>query len=751
VSRATPVQNITDDLSWAKGNHSLQFGANIRIIRNERTSFGNAFDNAVANPSFYSGGAGGSLSSPVNAFSPIGGSRSGVQNAVSALIGRFSQYTANFTFGQDGKLLSAGTPTARNFATEEYDGYVQDVWKARPNLTFTFGLRYSLSRPVYEKNGFEVKSNISLSQYFANRLQGAAAGVPFNDSITFNKSGPVNNAAPLYDWDKNNFQPRIAFAWTPKFQNGILGKLLGTREQSVFRGGFGITNDSYGEQLAVSFDLTNAVGFVSNFTTSANTYCTCSATCAAPRFTGFGQPVRGLPGVVLPANLNFPSQQPADGSRRIESSLDSKLVAPTNYAWNLTYERQLPHGLVVSASYIGRHATQLIATRDVMALNNLVDTKSGMDWYTAAGILEDLRRKGTPVSAVGNMPYFQNIFPANLASLLNSNYFGGKVINPAYNSTQAVYAMGFEVFDNDWTDTQDALDVATGKNLFFNPQYGALAAISSIGSSWYNAGTLSVRERLGSQLTMDFNYTYSHSMDDSSGLQSSTSTGGYGANFILNPIRQSDSYADSDFDIRHIVNFNTVWAVPFGQGRKYFSDSRGLANALIGGWQLSGIMRWNSGLPFGAPYDDARWATNWNAQSNAVRIKPIQACPTRGGIDAPKLFGCDPKGAYDSFRNAKPGETGDRSPFRLPGFFTLDMGVGKEFTIPGTEKQKLQLRFEVFNLTNTQSMGAIDTSRTGYGITIDPFNGATPPSNWSNFTGIQGKPREMQFGVRYSF
>jgi len=191
-----------------------------------------------------------------------------------------------------------------------------------------------------------------------------------------------------------------------------------------------------------------------------------------------------------------------------------------------------------------------------MALNNLVDTKSGMDWYTAAGILEDLRRKGTPVSAVGNMPYFQNIFPANLASLLNSNYFGGKVINPAYNSTQAVYAMGFEVFDNDWTDTQDALDVATGKNLFFNPQYGALAAISSIGSSWYNAGTLSVRERLGSQLTMDFNYTYSHSMDDSSGLQSSTSTGGYGANFILNPIRQSDSYADSDFDIRHIVNFN---------------------------------------------------------------------------------------------------------------------------------------------------------------------------------------------------
>src|SRR5712691_10280247 len=111
LSRKTPVQNFTDDLSWIKGDHTLQFGTNIRIIRNERTSSATAFDNAITNPSFYSGGAGASLSSPVNTFSPISGSRSGVQNAVTALIGRFSQYTANFTFARDGKLLAPGTPT----------------------------------------------------------------------------------------------------------------------------------------------------------------------------------------------------------------------------------------------------------------------------------------------------------------------------------------------------------------------------------------------------------------------------------------------------------------------------------------------------------------------------------------------------------------------------------------------------------------------------------------------------------------
>ena len=748
LSRTTPVQNFTDDLSWNRGNHTIGVGANIRLIRNTNIGFANAFDNAIANPSFYSGGAGASLSTPVNNFSPISGSRSGVQNAVSALIGRFSQYTANFTFGHDGSLLPAGSATNRTFATEEYDGYVQDVWRFRPNLTFTFGLRYGLGRPVYETKGFELRSNISLSDYFEKRLAGAKAGVPFFDPITFNLSGPANNAAPLYNWDKNNFQPRVAVAWTPKFKSGFLGKIFGSHDESVIRGGFAITNDQYGEQLAVNFDLANAVGFVSNFTTSANTFCTNNAACAAPRFTGFGQAVRPLPRVVVPGKLTFPSQQPADGSRRIETSFDSKLVAPTNYSWNVTYERQLPHGLVVQAAYLGRYAKDLIATRDVMALNNLVEPKSGMDWYTAAGILEQLRAAGTPVSAIQQIPYFQNLFPANLAALINTNYFGGTVLNPAYNATQAVYAMGFEVFDNDWTDTQDALDTAVGQNLFFNPQYGALSAYSSIAKSRYHAATISIRERLGKQLTFDFNYTLSHSLDDASGLQTS---GGYGAAFIHNPILQRQSYANSDFDIRHIINVNAIWEVPFGRGRRFFNNSGSVVDAILGGWQISSIYRWNSGLPVGAPYDDARWATNWNVQSNAIRIKPIKSCPDRGGLVTPKLFGCNPKGIYNSFRNARPGEAGDRNVFRLPGYLALDMGLAKEFRVPWSERQKLQLRFEAFNVTNTQRMGALDPSRTGYGITIDPFNGASPPSNWSNFTGIQGQPREMQFGFRYSF
>jgi hypothetical protein len=750
VSRKTPVKNITDDVSWVRGSHTFQFGGNIRLIKNNRISFANAYDSAVTNPSFYSGGAGTILSDLVNDFSPIAnGFESAVQNAATALIGRYSQYTARFTFAHDGAFQPAATPTDRTFATQEYDVYGQDIWKLTPNLTVTYGLRYSLSRPVYETKGFEVKPNIPLTDYFNQRVASAAAGVPFFDPITVDLSGPANGRSPLYRWDKNNFQPRVAVAWSPGFKKGLLARLFGVNHESVLRGGFGITNDYYGNQLAVNFDLNNQLGFSSQTTISANTYNI--GTRPAPLFTGFGQDVRSLPGITPPGTLTFPQQKPANDSRRIESTLDEALVAPINYSWNATFERQLPKGLVVQASYIGRLGRKLLAQRDIMALNNLVDPKSGMDWYTAAGILERLRAQGTSISAVQQIPYFANLYPADLAAQVNANYFGETVLNETLNQTQAIYQIALEVFGNDWTDTQDALDTGINAHYFFNPQYGALAAFSSIGNSSYHAGTVSVRERLGEKLTLDFNYTLSHSRDDASGLQTSglpAST--FGNGFILNPIRQHDWYADSDFDVRHIINVNAVWQLPIGRGQWLLGDTNRWVNGILGSWQLAGIYRWNSGLPAPNLFDDARWATNWNVQSSVVRTKPLQSCPTRGGLDAPKLFGCDPKGAYQSFRNALPGESGDRNVFRLPGYVSLDLGLSKSFNLPWGENQKFQIRWETFNVTNTQHFGKMDISRTGTGVTLDPST-ATPPSNWSNFTAIQGTPRVMQFGFRYSF
>ena len=777
LTRVTPVHNFTDDLSWIHGSHTIQFGANIRRINNARVSFANAFDNAITNPSFYLG-AGDHVSNQFQNYLTAnhlpGDATAGqslnsiaeVQNAGTAAIGRFSQYTANFTFGRDGSLLNAGAPSARNFATQAYEEYIQDAWKIHPNLTLTLGLRYSLERPVYETQGFEVQPTVPLGTYFQERLAAAAQGNNFAAPIVINRSGPANGGNPMYNWDKNNFQPRIAAAWSPHYSGGLLHAFFGDAGKSVVRGGFALTNDYYGEALAVDWDLNNTLGFTSNYTTPANTYDTVAGSPKplAPLFTGFNQPIRSLPNVVVPGSLQFPLSQPIDEGERIETSVDSDLHSPTEYVWNLTYEREMRAGMTLSVSYVGRSARGLLARRDVTAFNDVVDPKSGMDWYTAATILEKQRQLDVPTNQIASIPFFDNLFPGNLVTLLNNdpNILAG--FPSTWTPTQVFYGMQsrgggghptnpFAFFaGNDWTDAQAQIDIglfdAGLPTRFMQPQYGALSAWSTIANSNYNALAVSVRQRVKT-LTLDVNYTYGHSLDDASGLQGS---GGYaGAAFIENPIRQGASYANSSFDIRHVINALAVWQMPFGKGQALMNTQNKALDAIVGGWQLSGIYRWNTGLPVTSPYDDARWATNWNVQTRVTPLSQIQPCPDRTGT--PKFFGaCNIKALYQGFRNAYPGETGPRNYLRLPGYMNVDLGLAKSWTMPWSEKQLLQLRWDVFNVANHQPFGEVDTSRTGFGVARDPaLRNLNPPVNWSNFTQIQGQPRVFQVGARYSF
>lgn len=799
TSRVTPVHNITDDLSWIHGKHNIQFGVNVRKVDNSRVSFASAYDFAETNPSFYLN-TGGNVPNAFQSYLDDNGlpgdettgqslaSQLQVRNAGTAIIGRFTELTSNFTFDKGGNLLPAGTPTSRTFATQAYDGYLQDTWKVHPTLTLTLGLRYSLERPVYETQGYEVQPGIagssgckltSLSTYFTDRLAAAAQGNSFGDPICVSKSGPANGGPPMYSWDKNNFQPRLAVAWSPDGGSGFFGRLVGKGGTSVFRGGFALTNDYYGQALAVDWDLNNSLGFTSNFTNHANTFdINTDNRPLGPLFTGFGQDVRpliGSAGGTVPGNLQFPLEAtPLDGidnfGERIESSLDSGLHAPTEYVWNFTFERTLPKGAVFSASYIGRMGRSLLAHRDVAAFNNLRDPQTGLDWYSAATTLEKLRQQGVDISQVPSMipakvaQYFNNVFPAGMAQIIGD--YDGIPYDPSWSNAQAFYGEyqknplvtppDTQFFNaNDWTDVQAEADLAMAANdnglRFMQPQYGTLSAWSTIGFSNYHALTLSLRQRLSS-LTFDFNYTWSHSLDNASGLQGETFVGGNfqgNGSFIVNPIRPRDNYATSDFDVRHNINADAVWQLPFGRGRAFMGNPSKAADAILGGWQLSGIFRWNTGLPVTSPIDDGRWATNWDFQANVTPIKPIHSCPTRPVNGTPNLFGnCDITQIYQNFRNAYPGETGPRNYLRYPGYVDLDLGLGKSWRMPWSENHQLQLRWDVFNVTNTQHL----TGFSNNGVAADPgLTGATPPGDFYNLTQIQGQPRVMQIGARYSF
>ncbi len=750
LSRTTPVTNFLDDVSWIHKNHTFQFGTNIRLIRNHLIDFSKAYDNASTNYFFYAT-SGSSLLKGITGIAS--GYTTPVKAAVSSLIGRFSQYTNNFNFNRQFNLQDTGAPNVRTFATESYDLYFQDSWKVRPDLTMTYGLRYNLSTPVYETAGYQTKPNISLSQFFADRVAAAGMGQPYTKLLTVDLTGPVNGRGNAYPMDKKNFQPRLSLAYSPSFKSGFWHKLFGNEGDSVIRGGVGRISDYFGQALAVQFERNNTLGFSSSTTIAANTYN--ASTSPGPQFTGLGMTLRGLPGIPIQTSISFPQQKPADMKRRIESSLDADLQTPVNWVWDLSFGRKLKGGFYIEASYLGRRARHLIAVRDAATPVDLADPTSGQTWYRSAAILQNLALAGTPISAVPNLAFFDHFYPGLGSTFAdhfgNSDYAG---LTP----TQAVYA-SMSLIDTrfgdcsggaDWTSAQDCLDLATGIPYFYNQQYGALAAFSTIGNSIYHAGTITVRQRFKNKLTFDFNYTLSKSIDDASGLQDvadqnlSLYTGG---GLIISPFNPRAARAVSDFDIRHIINANAVWQLPIGRHQAFFSNMNKVVDTIFGGWQLSTIFRYNSGLPLSAPFDAGMWSTNWEIESFGVRARPIQTAPNRGGANPPNVFG-DPVAAYQSFRNSLPGENGDRNIMRLPGYIVLDAGLTKIFHMPWKENHRLELRWETFNVTNTQRMGAVEGGH--YDLDFDPQHG-TPAKVFGNFTGIQGTPRVMQFGLRYTF
>lgn len=743
-ARTNPTQNITDDLTWITGNHTFQFGTNIRLISNKRTSFGRSFDNATTNPSAYASNVARTV---INQYisAQTGESRSvasawdvPAQGALVALLGRLNGYGASFNFNRDGSILPAGEGVVREFKTEEYDFYAQDAWKIRPNLTLTLGLRYGLSMPVTETQGYETVPSIVLSDYLNRRIQYQEAGQQYTEELSIRLAGKANGLDSIYPLDKNNWQPRVSVAWSPEFDGGFWGKLFGTGSESVIRGGFSITNDYFGQQLATNWDGANTLGFGSTSAINVNTYNITNN--PAPPFTGLSQDIRSFPFINIPANLSFPLTAPQTfpGLGKIETSLDQNLVSPVNYSWNVSYGRRLPGNIWVDAAYVGRMARNLLAGRDVMMLSNPRDPVSGMTWREATTMLDRQLQAGVPGSQIQNIAFFDNLWQPGS---IDGTFFG-----EGWSNTRAIYEL--HQYAGDWTYLMSYISDYGLPNYFFQGQYDALSAFGTIGKSDYHGGTLSLRQRF-TGLTWDFNYTFSKSMDDSSGLQ----TGGlFGTTFILDAFDLDASRARSDFDIKHLINFNGIWDVPIGKGKYVGGDMPGWLDAIIGGWQLAGIVRYDSGRPFVGYFDGTGWQTNWQIRSFVTQTRALPNTGTyfgtasnscTSGCDIPNLFS-DPDAVYESFRTPHPGETGTRNPFNYPPSIQFDAGLAKSFKMPWKETHKVSIRWDVFNVTNSPIF-------TGQAGALIGYTGSSATTNFGRYTATRNDPRVMQFAFRYDF
>ena len=372
----------------------------------------------------------------------------------------------------------------------------------------------------------------------------------------------------------------------------------------------------------------------------------------------------------------------------------------------------------------------------MVAWNNITDPVSGIDWYAAAGMLEDMRRANVPIANVRPIPFFENLFRSNLAAQR------GQPTN-----TQAVYsiiarsAVGGRNFTdfNGWTPMQRSIleNHSVTPNLFVHPQYTSLFSWGTYAKSDYHAGALTFRQRLGTTLAYDVNYTFSKSMDDAS------SSGG----LILSPLIPEMNYKYSSFDARHMLNANFLFQLPVGKGRRFLSGISSWADAVLGGWQLAVIYRFSTGRPYDAPSESPRRSTNWLQPSRAILTRPLQFKVDRNTGQA---F-ADPVYAMQSFRASRPGEVGSLGVFRTLHTRNLDMTLSKSFTMPWSETHKLQFKWDVFNVANFQQLEIGSAFGSRYSIPIDP-DLTIPSDNFGViFNSIEGTPRRMQFGLRYEF
>lgn len=742
-----PVHNIVDDFSWKKGNHSFTFGTNIRFIRSPAVSLTNSFSSGLTNASWLTAAAiantGTEMDPAVYGYPAVldtfGNS---YDYPLMALLGAVAEGDAVYNYDRTGKLLAQGTPIRRNFAVDQYEFFAQDSWRVKPNFTITYGLRYGLESPPWEVNGLQVAPNINMSQFFLQRGINGARGLPSSadPAITFDLAGAGNGKPGMYPWQKKNFAPRLGIAWVPNGGPWGLGHLLGKDKTSI-RAGAGIVYDNIGQGLINTFDQSGgAFGLSSTITSPAATL----TLATAPRLTSLNV----IPPQVLePAPPGGFPQTPPPSPGNIVWGVDNRLKTPYAYQLDFSISRELPKNMIFEASYVGRLGHRLLTQEDLAMPLNLVDPATGIDYFKAATRFAQLGEAGVPTSAITpalvgpTAAYWGNIFP-NIPTL--GGFTGMTPLQAAYSIMDSPES-GFLNNETTGLYVLDYPDVGCpngcskfGPNAFYNPQYASLYAWRTIGNSAYHGLQLSLRKRFSQGVQFDFNYTLSKSIDLSSDAERITPWGGLGGQ-VINSWDYKALRAVSDFDARHQITANWVAELPFGRNRAIASNVNGFLDAIIGGWQLTGIYRWTSGLPFSV-FNGAIWPTNWQLGGNAVPVGPLPASGAyKNGDGTVNAF---PNGtaAVSSFRHDYPGESGVRNNLRGDGVFNIDLGLNKRWKMPYKETHSIQFRWEVFNVTNSVRF---DVQSIGPSLTNE--------SSFGNYTQQLSVPRVMQFALRYEF
>ena len=741
-STVVPTHNFIDDLTWTKGKHTLQFGVNYRSFDYQNSTDANSYNNATAN-AFWMLNSG--FANKGGTFDPASFNLPAVNKnfntnydfAITMLAGLTNEETDHFNYslskdGTTGTLLGIGTPVVRSFKTNEVEYYVQDSFRPLPNLTVTAGLRHTILQTPYEANGQQVQPTINIHDWFVTRGQQAAQGKSVQPDISFAPSGQARGGKPFYPMNWKNVAPRLSLAFSPVTEEGSLfNKIFGSAGKSSIRAGAGIYFDHFGEGLVTNYSRHGSFSLASSISNPASTL-TADTT---PRFGG----LHTLPGLVPSAgNITYPqtpSNDPNGTGFAITTGLDDHIKTPYSEVFDLSFQRELKGGFTIETDYVGRLGRHLLQQEDLAQPLNLVDPQTGVDYYTAATQLSKFVDQG--LTTVPTQQYWEDLFPD--AKGLNTSGDGAQ----GNSATQNIYTDVWQSVRGNETAALNLMDEqcypGCGGQVgrYWPLQYSSLYVTSSLGTSSYNAAQVILRHPMKNNVQLDLSYTFSKSLDLGSDSESNPASAGTNFAFILDGFNPGKNYGTSDFDTRHLLTADWVVRLPVGKGQALLGGSNRFADAILGGWDTSGILRVSSGLPFSLADGDG-WSTNWEYESYQVKTGPIDIQKHRDANGSPQIFGKRAPVTGVNMRDPYPGEAGQRNNFYGDGYFNIDAGLHKVIRL--SDRYSFALAGEMFNVTNTNRFDVhlLDT-------------GSADGAQLGVYSGSLTQARRMQFSGRFEF
>jgi len=496
----------------------------------------------------------------------------------------------------------------------EANFYGEDNWKLRDNLTLNLGLRYEY---------------ISAPEEAAGRI---------NYGIKA---------------DKDNWEPRFGFAWSPNFQSGFMNRLLGNVGDTSLRGGYGIYHGRIFQSVfsqggaTVRFNPPNALFYN-------------QSGLVTPTFNpvNLADPTNGF--------VFVPGPQTA---RHTLTLIDPGLEMPYTQQWNFTFERQMPFASALRVSYTGNRGIGLLR----YALDNLP--------------LHD------PVNGVRVADHPNN--PANLRGQvikLAADFLcagtTGTATAPFAGPCQSVVPIGaFEY----------SFRVPRVNERRPNGLYATNIVVSNAAWSYYHGLQLEWTKRLSSNLSFQAAYTWSKAIDTTS---EATFVGAGDSNQNGNNAR--DARALSRFHTPHRFTIYGTYRLPF------FSGDKGLLGQAFGGWQFSAVAKLAKGTPFTVTTTAVDLNFDGFSESRPVLLDPSIL---GNSVNHPATSrDALPRTAFRAtsstdFNAVLIG----RNTFFLDGVKTVDFGIAKVFSMPW-EGHKLTLRADMFNAFNHVQYGVPSAS-----------------------------------------